>query len=87
MKHWKRLTKIDLTKNLPFSSMFLEIYLLLGTNQSWSLSVKTIVSEFFEQHADVITEGGDKNEDEEPSKKIVHTPRNKIDEAIETLNR
>ena len=49
MKHWKSLTKIDLTKGLPFSSTFLEVHFLLGTNQSQPLSVEQIVSEFSEQ--------------------------------------
>ena len=40
MKHWNSLRKIDLTKKLPFSSMFLEVPFLLGTNQSRPLSIE-----------------------------------------------
>ena len=33
MKHWKSSAKMDLTKKLPFSSTFLEVYLVLGKKQ------------------------------------------------------
>ena len=72
MKHWKSLTKIDLTKELPFSSTFLEVHFLLGTNQSQPLSVEQIVSEFSEQPAEVIADGDDENEDEESNEQITH---------------
>ena len=72
MKHWKSLTKIDLTKGLPFSSTFLEVHFLLGTNQSQPLSVEQIVSEFSEQPAEVIADGDDENEDEESNEQITH---------------
>ena len=72
MKHWKSLTKIDLTKELPFSSTFLEVHFLLGTNQSQPLPVEQIVSEFSEQPAEVITDGDDENEDEESNEQITH---------------
>ena len=65
MKYGKSLAKIDPTKKLPFSSTFLEVHFLLGTNQSRPLSFEQIVSEFFKQPAEVITDGEDENEDEE----------------------
>ena len=55
----KELDKIDLTKKLPFSSTFLEIHLLLGTNQSRLFSVEETASEFSEQPAEVTTDGDD----------------------------
>ena len=58
-------TKKDLIKKLPFSSTFLEVHFLLGTNQSRAFSVEQIVSEFSEQPTEVITDGDDENEDEE----------------------
>ena len=70
IKQWQRLTKIDLTKKLPFSSTFQEGGFLLGTDQSRPLSVEQIVSEFSEQPAQVITERDDKNEDEESDEQI-----------------
>ena len=66
------MTKIDLTKELPFSSTFLEVHFLLGTNQSQPLSVEQIVSEFSEQPAEVIADGDDENEDEESNEQITH---------------
>ena len=64
-KNWESLTKIDLTKKLSFSSTFLEVHFLHGTNQSRPLPVELIISEFSEQTAEVITDGDDENEDEE----------------------
>ena len=72
MKHWKSLTKIDLTKKLPFSSTFLEVHFLLGTNQSRPLSTEQIVSEFSEQPAEKTTHRSDENEDEESDEQIAH---------------
>ena len=37
MKHWKSLTKIDLTKKLPFSSTLLQVHLPLGKKQGKNL--------------------------------------------------
>ena len=87
MKRWKRFTKIHLTKKLPFSSTFLEVHLLLKTNQSRPLSVQKIVSEFPEQPAEVLTDGDDENEDEESDEQTAHPWRNEVDEAIKTFNR
>ena len=87
MKHWKSLTKIDLTKKLPFSSTFLEVHFLLGANQYRPFSVEQIVSEFFEQTTEVITDGDDENEDEEYNEQIAHRVRNEVDKRIKTLNR
>ena len=64
--------KKDLTKKLPFSSTFLEVHFLLGTNQSRAFSVEQIVSEFSEQPTEVITDGDDENEDEESNEEIAH---------------
>ena len=72
MKHWKSLTKIDLTKKLPFSSTFLEVHFLLGTNQSRPFSVEQIVSEFSEQPTEVITDGDNESKDEESNEQIAH---------------
>ena len=63
MKNWKSLTKIDLTKNLSFSSAFLEVHFLLVAKQSRPLSVEWIVSEFSEQPTEVVTDDDDENED------------------------
>ena len=71
MKHWKSLTKIDLTKKLPFSSTFLEVHFLLGTNQSRPLPVEQIVSEFSEQPAEVITDGMMKMKMKNPMNKLL----------------
>ena len=87
MKHWKSLTKIDLTKKLPFSSTFLEVHFLLGTNQSRPLPVEQIVSEFSEQPAEINTDGDDENDDEESDEHIAHPLSNEVDEIIKTLNR
>ena len=78
MNHWKSLTKTDLTKKLPFSSTFLEVHFLLGTNQFRPLSVEQIVSEFSKQPAEVITDGDDENEDEESDKQFAHPWRMKL---------
>ena len=59
MKQWNSLTKIDLTKKLPFSSAFLEVHFLLATSQSRLFSVEQIVSEFSEQPTEVITNEDD----------------------------
>ena len=72
MKHQKSLTKIDLTKKLPFSSTFLEVHFLLGNNQSRPFSIEQIVSEFSEQPTEVITDGDDENEDEEFNEQTAH---------------
>ena len=82
MKHWKILTKIDLTKKLPLSSTFLEVHLLLGTNQFWPWSVEEVGSEYSEKPAEVIT---DRNE--ESDLQIAHPSRNEADETIETLSK
>ena len=87
MKHWKSLTKIDQTKKLPFSSTFLEVHFLLGTNQSWQCSVEQIVSDFSEQPTEVITNEDDENEDEESNEQIAHLRKNEVDKTIKTLNR
>ena len=87
MKHWKSLTKIDLTKKQPFSSTFLEIHFLLGGNQSRPFSVEQIVSEFSEQPTEVITDGCDENKNEESNEQIAHPLRNEVDETIKTLSR
>ena len=73
MKHWKCLTKIDLTQKSPFSSTFLEVHFLLGTNESRPLSVEQIVSVFSEQSAEVITDGNDEDENDESDEKVSHT--------------
>ena len=78
MKNWKSFTKIELTKKLPVTSTFLEVYFLLVTNQSWPLSVKWIVSEFSEQPAEVIRDGDNENEDKESDEKIPHPWRNEV---------
>ena len=67
---------------MPFSSTFLEVHFLLGTNQSRPLPVEQIVSEFSEQPAEVITDGDDENEDEEPDEQTAHLGRNEVDETI-----
>ena len=72
MKHWKSLTKIDLTKKLPFSSTFLEVHFLLGGNQYRPFSVEQIVSEFPEQPTEVITDEDNENKDEESNEQIAH---------------
>ena len=72
MKHWKSLTKIDLTKKLPLSSTFLEVHFLLRTNQSRLFSVEQIVSKFSEQPTEVITDEDDENEDEESNEQIAY---------------
>ena len=72
MKHWKSLTKKYLSKKLPFSSTFLDVHFLFGTNQSQPFSVEQIVSEFSEQPTEVITDGDDENEDEEPDEQMAH---------------
>ena len=59
MKHWKSLTKIDLTKKLPFSSTFDHCLI-------------SVVSEFSKQPAEVITGGDDENEHEKSDEKIAH---------------
>ena len=81
------MTKIDLTKKLPFSSTFLEVHVLLGTKQSRPLSVEQIISEFSEQPAEVITDGDNENEAEESDEQIAHPLRTEVDEAIKTLKR
>ena len=73
MKHCNSLTKIDLRKKLPFSSTFLEVHSLLGNNRSRPFSIEQIVSEFSEQPTEVITDGDDKNEDEESNQQTVHS--------------
>ena len=65
MKPWKSLTKIDLRKKLPFSSMPLKVHVLSGTNQSRPVSVEETVSEFSQQPAVLLTDGNNENEDEE----------------------
>ena len=50
--------------------MFLEVHLLLGTNQSGPLSVVEIVSKFSEQPAEVITNRDDENKVEESDEQI-----------------
>ena len=87
MKYWKSLTKIDLTKKLPFSSTFLEVHFLLGTNQSRPFSVEQIVSEFSEQPTEVITNEVGKNEDEESNEQIAYLRKNEVGETIKTLSR
>ena len=72
MQHWKSLIKIDLTKNLPFRSTFLEVYVLLGGNQSRKFSVEQIFHEFCGQPTEVITDGDDENKDEESNEQIAH---------------
>ena len=72
MKHWKSLTKIDLTKKLPFSSTFLEVHFLLAGNQSRPISVEQIISEFSKQPTEVITDGDDENKNEESNEQIAH---------------
>ena len=67
---------------MPFSSTFLEVHFLLGTNQSRPLPVEQIVSEFSEQPAEVITDGDDENEDEESDEQTAHLGRNEVDETI-----
>ena len=59
-----------------FSSTFLEVRFLLATNQSCSLSVEQIVSEFYEQPAEVLTDGDDENEDKESDEQNEHHWRN-----------
>ena len=68
----KQFYKIDLTKKPPFSSAFLEVHFLLGTNQYRPLSVEQIISEFSEQTAEVITDWNDESEDEEFDEQIAH---------------
>ena len=87
MKHWKSLTKIDLTVKLPFSSTFLEVHVLLETKQSRPLFVESIISEFSKQPAEVITDGDNENEGEESDEQIAHPLRNEVDQTIKTLNR
>ena len=87
MKHWKSLTKIDLTKKLPFSSTFLEVHFLLGTNQSRPFTVEQIVLEFSEQPTEVVTNENDENEDAESNEQTAHLRENEVDETIKTLNR
>ena len=70
------MTKIDLTKKLPFSSTFLDVDFLLGTNQSLLHSVESIVSGFSKQPAEIITDGDDENKDEESDEQIAHPWRN-----------
>ena len=76
MKHWKSLTKIDLTKKLPFSSTFLEVHFLLGTNQSRPFTDEQIVLEFSEQPTEVITNEDDENEDAESIEQTAHLREN-----------
>ena len=71
MKHWKSLTKIDLTKKLPFSSTFLEVH--FRGNQSRQFSVEQIISEFSEQPTEVITDGDDENKNEESNEQIAYS--------------
>ena len=70
-----------------FSSTFLEVRFLLATNQSCSLSVEHIVSEFYEQPAEVITDEDDENEDKEFDEQNEHPWRNEVDAAVKTWNR
>ena len=72
---------------MPFSSTFLEVHFLLGTNQSGPLSDEQIISEFSEQPAEVITDGDDEKDDEESDEQIAHPLSNEVDEIIKTLNR
>ena len=66
---------------MPSISTFLEVRILLGTKQSWPLSVKQIISEFSEQPAELINE----DEDDESDEQIAHPLRKKVDETIKTL--
>ena len=55
--------------------MFLEVHLLLGTNQSGPLSVVEIVSKFSEQPAEVITNRDDENKVEESDEQITYASK------------
>ena len=66
---------------MPSISTFLEVRILLGTKQSWPLSVKQIISEFSEQPAELINE----DEDDESDEQIAHPLRKEVDETIKTL--
>ena len=86
-KHWQSLKKVVRStfivrlRKLLFNWTFLEVHLLLGTNQSRPLSVEEIASEFSKRPAEVITDRDDENKDEESDEQITHPSRNKVDKA------
>ena len=89
MKHWNNLRKIDLTKKLSFSSTFLEVHFLLGTNLRGISTIfcELIVSEFSEQPTKIITDGEDEIEDEESNEQTAHPWINEVNETIKTLSK
>ena len=67
-----------------FSSNFLEVHLLLGTNRFQPFSDEKFVSEFSKQPVEESTDRYDENEDRESDEQISHSSRNEAKEAMET---
>ena len=63
----------EFDKKIPIKEATIQFNIpRFGTNQSQPFSVEQIVSEFSEQPTEVITDGHDENENEEPNEQMAH---------------